>query len=71
LPKETIETGEEKEAVFDAAKADGIQNVLFHTFFEQIGSDGTYLTPNFGVVDSNSTSFYPNLQGIIRNAYNP
>ncbi len=59
------------QAVFNAALADGIQNVVFHTFFEEIGSDGIYLTPNYGVVDSNSTTFYPNLLGIINNAYNP
>lgn len=59
------------QAVFDAAKADGIQNVLFHTFFEEIEPDGAYLEPNYGVVDSNSTTFYPNIYNIINNAYNP
>lgn len=57
------------QAVFDAAKADGIQNVLFFTFFSEIEPGGTYLTPNYGVV-ANGT-FYPNLYDIISNAYNP
>ena len=68
-------TNEEKavyyQAVLDAAKAEGTQNVLLFIFFAQIGSDGTYLTPNYDIMDTSSTIFYPNLKGIINNAYCP
>ncbi|MGD0645702.1 MAG: cellulase family glycosylhydrolase [Candidatus Bathyarchaeia archaeon] len=57
------------QAVFDAAKADGIQNVLFYTFFSEIEPDGTYIIHNYGVYGN--ATFYPNLCSIISNAYNP
>lgn len=56
------------QAVFDAAAAAGIQNIMLFKFFAQKDSDGAVLAPNYGVVDANG-SFYPYILNIIQNAY--
>jgi hypothetical protein len=56
------------QAIFDAARDAGIQNIVLFDFFTLKKSDGTCLTPNYGVVDT-SGRFYPYLYNVIQNAY--
>lgn len=56
------------QAIFDAARDAGIQNIVFFAFFALKEPDGTCLAPNYGVVDTNG-SFYPYLYNVIQNAY--
>ncbi|MFH1228794.1 MAG: hypothetical protein V1678_00015 [Candidatus Aenigmatarchaeota archaeon] len=55
-------------SVFDSAKNTNIKNIMFLSFFSRINSDGSYLTPNYGVVDTDGT-FFPYLHDIIQSAY--
>jgi len=56
------------QAVLDASRDIGIKNVALHDFFAQKYTDGTYETPNYGVVDVDGT-YYPYVADVIKEAY--
>jgi len=56
------------QAVLDAARDAGIKNVMLHDFFAQKYADGTYETPNYGVVDVDG-SHYPYVADVINEVY--
>ena len=56
------------QAVYDAARDVGIKNIAIFEYFALKTSDGTYLAPNYGLVDGNG-NFYGTLGSIIQNAY--
>lgn len=56
------------QAYLDACRDMGLKNVALHDFFSQIYPDGTYETPNWGIVDVDG-SYYPYVADVVKDAY--